>query len=437
MRFLPLTPRGIGTLEVESLGSFIQRLAILHCVSLDVLLKLLVIENADTGAVTKKQLDRAYQKKRFFPNGFAFSSPSATTEFLIKLLQETYEKEWFSSLGLFRIYPAFQKFRGVFSHSLRWCPQCWRCDIVEQGIPYFRAYWGFQEVSHCRLHKRELLESCPECGTRFGASYRHHLHKCQKCGFDLSKAPAGLHPLSEELNLPFDLIDLLQCIQDDENWNAGIFVDRAKFSSMPKYFKDEIYFDNFRRRSIPKDVELFEPAEPTFVRLRRICNYYGIRLSDVISRKEVQHCFFFGPLPTAPADGLYPKIAKKSANLSKKRMLEKLKTLLQENAHSPKPVKFYAGQLHVSSDCLAHRYPRLYRRIVEHYEFYVRASRVLLEMKIDIVLELMFSEKELDRGVKKICQELMEIWGFPKNLSREHVKKFRDEVLSAVKGEAV
>ena len=49
-------------------------------------------------------------------------------------------------------------------------------------------------------------------------------------------------------------------------------------------------------------------------------------------------------------------------------------------------------------------------------------------MLIDIVLELMRSEGSLDRGVKKICLELMSDWGFPKNVSREKIKEFRDSL---------
>lgn len=420
----------MGTLDVESLGSFLLRLSILHGMQLDMFLKLLVAENSNKDLLEHRQIELAFSKKPFASYDTAFNSPCLKNATIISLLHETYGNSWFSSLGLFKLYPVFQTFRGVFSRSFRWCPTCWRDDLSQHGVPYFRAHWGFEEVSRCRVHERELLDRCPKCGACIRGGYRQHLHICKKCGFDLSKAHPRPYKACEKPIVPPDLMDLLWCIQDDENWAPEIYVRRACFYGLRNYFSDSGKFAKNGRRTLPSEVRLCERDEPTFVGLRRICNYYGLRLSDIISREEVQTSFFFEALPTKPVENLYPKIEKKRANVSKSKMLEKLKRLMNENARSPKPVTFYAGQLGISADGLAHRFPRLYRRMADYYKCHVRSSRVLLGMEIDTVLELMRSEKDLDRGVKKVCQDLMVSWGFPKNLSREHIKKFRDEVLS-------
>lgn len=60
----------------------------------------------------------------------------------------------------------------------RFCPECMRID------PYHRFYWDYVPLTACPIHKKLLLDVCPNCHKQITWS-RSTISKCSGCDYDL------------------------------------------------------------------------------------------------------------------------------------------------------------------------------------------------------------------------------------------------------------
>ena len=65
------------------------------------------------------------------------------------------------------------------SFSIPVCPECLK------QLPYIRFDWHLKTVSHCYLHKVELMHNCPQCGVELNYIKNELIDSCI-CGFKLS-----------------------------------------------------------------------------------------------------------------------------------------------------------------------------------------------------------------------------------------------------------
>jgi hypothetical protein len=217
-----------------------------------------------------------------------------------------------------------------------------------------------------------------------------------------------------------DLIDVIKFIQENPGWR----LDRGSVRGLcPKFLLADVM--DYGQRWTAEQLLATYQKSPSFTTLRRVSWFFRIDLWRLISGRNKQ-------LPLLKLDGQCERFPPGLSSRTKTsppgndEIMSGLRKLMYANADSPKPVKFYARSLGMSSDGFHYRYPDLYKRIVDYFEYHRQAERVRLRMQVDTVLELMKNEGSLDRGVKKVCRELMEEWGFPKNVSREKIKEFRD-----------
>ena len=158
-----LTMRGIGSALVESLTSYVARLADAHDVSIGTL-------------VTREVLPKAREEFR----RHEYKNPPIESTFLYDahtlngVVQHS--QDWVSVLeqltGVRGLqYLTMRTWRQVISGAdlLRrrraWCPLClenWRGS--NQRV-YEPLLWGLKEVSVCPTHACPLVERCPHCGT--------------------------------------------------------------------------------------------------------------------------------------------------------------------------------------------------------------------------------------------------------------------------------
>lgn len=95
---------------------------------------------------------------------------------------------WILPLGVYH--------RTRRNFGMQFCPLC----LFEDAIPYFRRRWRLAFSTICDRHGVKLHDRCPGCGApvvyfRNDLGHRNDLKltndtRCQKCGFDLCRAPA-------------------------------------------------------------------------------------------------------------------------------------------------------------------------------------------------------------------------------------------------------
>lgn len=171
-RLFQLTPVGIGTIEVESLTSYVGRLAVEHCVPPNQLLCKEVL--AGVGRISPAYLASNFSANTI--NGMGNLAEITISGFEQLTLQDDLR------------YTTFITWRGAISflqllrNTRAWCPSCYEEQIIERGYAYEPLIWAVGIISICYRHHEQLCQVCPHCGRQLmflGTDYRPGY--CSKC----------------------------------------------------------------------------------------------------------------------------------------------------------------------------------------------------------------------------------------------------------------
>lgn len=176
-RLYHLEPVGIGTPFIESLSSYVGRLAAAHCVSTSSLVR---YEISPFLSHTYMQPDKATSNS-FRAAGAMNGRCKTATEWVDALTRLTLRNDIISTtfLPFSKIVPD----RGLLKRERSWCPCCledWKAGCLPIYEPLL---WKVRYVMICPVHLVRLRSSCPNCGKE-----RPHLEPqfipgfCSRCG---------------------------------------------------------------------------------------------------------------------------------------------------------------------------------------------------------------------------------------------------------------
>ncbi len=176
-----LEPIGLGTGEVESLLSYLCRLAVSHSTSTLSLSR----------AVAQRFEHEVEEQFDWYHRSLSGIGESALT--------------WSSALSAMTSVPrldrlTFLPWKEVIAQNGlpiiskgQFCPQCFADDQNSGRTPYFRLAWESKSVSVCHVHRSRLTQHCPCCGKD---NVRHAASLvvpgwCTKCGAFLGSEAHG------------------------------------------------------------------------------------------------------------------------------------------------------------------------------------------------------------------------------------------------------
>lgn len=145
-----LAPRGLNTPEVESLTSYVCRLAHSHCMTATTLAAWILERFVGPVADDFKWCQRS------------FSSMSAESEQWAAWLAELTGVGDLDRLTLVPWQHCVGG-TGIAPKSDRWCPACLAEDLSSGSEPYLRLAWDIAPVTVCTRHRVELASICPHC----------------------------------------------------------------------------------------------------------------------------------------------------------------------------------------------------------------------------------------------------------------------------------
>lgn len=153
--YLPLCPLGADTLEVESLRSYICRLAKLHCVTLTCFMR-------HVASSCKRPSERR-ALERFMTQASNACGIGPNVGLLVRVLgaltgQRSLKR--MTLLGLDRVVSGGQ---GITKLARSWCPECYWEHQVNASTPYDRLLWTIPFITRCPVHKVALVDQCPRC----------------------------------------------------------------------------------------------------------------------------------------------------------------------------------------------------------------------------------------------------------------------------------
>ncbi len=182
-RLYHLEPIGIGTPYVESLTSYINRLARAHCV------------------LPRKLIAQEVQ-------------PLLRGPISIRVLSQLTGREDLQFLSMLT-WANIADQRGVVRSTRSWCAACYDEWLRENKIIYEPLLWNVKAVTRCPFHQLDLLDRCPQQDCRqhipllTGLSSPNH---CPNCGSSLT-SPASKGTMS----VPFTD----KPSRDIQQWNAN------------------------------------------------------------------------------------------------------------------------------------------------------------------------------------------------------------------------
>lgn len=180
-----LSPIGVGSFEVESLSSYISRLAYIHTLTPYQLLS---------------TLDAWSREKRgeFVPRFFSarVNGYSSNVRRLVGALEVATGRDDIGACTLLHLRDVCARNNSdSIKINRSWCKACLRESIEREQIPYDRLIWQIVGTARCSVHKCHLDECCPGCGTKQHWQYSSTPSNCVFCGHTLAGHPHNARPL--------------------------------------------------------------------------------------------------------------------------------------------------------------------------------------------------------------------------------------------------
>ena len=154
-RLFQLEPIGIGTPYVESLTSYLTRLAESHTVHLNVLVSKEI----------KPIVPKSYKSKDLFGIKHHTGTVNGTGIIavdIVQALEKLTMREDLTCLTLLKWSQVFPQ-RRLNCHTKAWCPVCYQDWYLNNQTVYDPLIWSFHVVNICLKHKIPLQTYCPNC----------------------------------------------------------------------------------------------------------------------------------------------------------------------------------------------------------------------------------------------------------------------------------
>lgn len=178
-RLYSLEPIGAGTPYLESLTSFLVRLAEVHCVSTDTLFTrelLPLTQKANQQSRIKRALTPSFRNRSRALNGTGILA-----ECWVQALEKTTLRKDLRYLTLLTWSEVLSQ-RQLLRAVRAWCPLCYEHWRENKQVVYDPLLWALEAVTVCAHHLRLLQLCCPYCAQQLPLlDRRSRPGYCSKC----------------------------------------------------------------------------------------------------------------------------------------------------------------------------------------------------------------------------------------------------------------
>lgn len=233
-----LEPLGKSTPYVESLTSYICRLAYKHNIHVVTLINDIIIPNS---------LENTYLKKGNLTSTSSFLNNGKTVINIINTLEILTERQDLYSLTLLNWSSILQV--GFINEKKKWCPKCFNDQMKEGKDLHEPLIWQLKEIDHCAKHLLALQKSCPQCAKQIvHLTNRMVVGYCPYCNTFLGN-----------LNLTEDINQTVFISKSDESIYEGYtyLLQNNNVNLLPTKLAFINFFDKLRREYHPISISKF------------------------------------------------------------------------------------------------------------------------------------------------------------------------------------
>jgi transcriptional regulator with XRE-family HTH domain len=230
-----IEPEGVGTPYVESLASYISRLAINHNLSLITLFKEVIIQHTNMTYLKNEQNTGIILTEM---KGFINENSIITMECVNAISDLTKRRDIH--------YLTMLNWKGFFNRNIRdrgrkWCPSCLNQMLLKSKVIYEPLIWSLSDVKKCDIHETQLKDKCPNCKRKLPFAHsRLEVGFCQYCRAWLGDLgdPSEKKPLSNNEN--FIILNYKQLIESGPD--LEFYPTKNSFGDLLNRIKTELGF---------------------------------------------------------------------------------------------------------------------------------------------------------------------------------------------------
>lgn len=178
-RLYQLNPVGIDTPYIESLTSYIARIAELHGVPPGILMTREIAPLVDK-LYFQNGANRGFRE--IFNRSQALNSMGEMAADLVQVLQKLTLRDDLRFLTML-FWSDILTPRNLLRTKKAWCPVCYQ-ELYQNGqVVYDQLLWTFKLITICFQHQTPLIEVCPHCNHQSSLlNWYSRPGYCSKCG---------------------------------------------------------------------------------------------------------------------------------------------------------------------------------------------------------------------------------------------------------------
>lgn len=370
MIFFELPFCGVGTSDVESLSSYLIRLAEAQEISVNLLL-----------------MDAARNMGYEIENYSCFEGfrhvdlvkPTEQTRFVISILQPLVRGAGLRlrNATLLPVHEAVEVDKKSLALHQKWCPKCFEAWVDNDELCYYKLAWSLDRIDCCHIHNVLLIDRCPHCRMRQRKTgHGRRVAFCNNCNKPLWLSP--ITPISlDHVALSSDLLRLIEAVA---RYNDGMFPhDAVRGYLNALYYK---YWHEKQERKLHRLVErdswlliIEGPGRITLATARYVAAKLNVHLDDMFKEAiamdaELPSC---SRLINAPLT----KQGRQLANIDRLPEIKaQIERYIKKPSEPPKMLKEMAADCGVPSGFLAHHCSTLTDEVKKIRSDYLNAQRV-------------------------------------------------------------
>lgn len=385
-----LEPIGLGTPYIESLTSYISRLAINHNVHVSTLINKVIGPNLQKSYLAEKFSNGLVPIRYSLINGIS----TINIEFVEALERLTGRNDI--------QHMSFKNWEGIFSVNIvtnkrRWCPVCLEQWKKESKEIYEPLIWLVSQVDKCEIHEVKLKDQCPNCKKELSFNHRNFLvGYCQYCSTWLGERESSIkkEPLSDyEL---FIMCNYKQMLELGSNLTS--FPSKSFFCFLLPKLKENLGFK-----------EVLDLARFLDVRYMGLIDWMKNRHSpnpDAIMsichkvNKTIYDLFLLSEKQVDLIDFNHQIVVKEE--VSKEEI--KMHLLKHLDSVNPKSLEQICQELGVTQRVARWHFPELSQKISGNYSAYTKHLELTKRNRINEILEMCI-KKDIPESLKKYLKD--------------------------------
>jgi len=413
----PIPLLGKDTSEVESLPSYITRLAYHHRVSIGDIFRL-VFSEVDS--------DEKVRSTHFSPE--SIMQPNKRTLSLVNTLSLMTNQPLEQS-ALVWMYKALGRSSLEIVKGYRWCPECFS-EMNKMGLePFIKSKWHLSAIKHCPIHRTNFLNKCECCGCKqTGYNRKYHFSICQECQADLSDRIEPLNPSAVHNSWEENGFDLIRLYEDLSEVKFASFPEGGSIQSLSSVFdyywgedEENKFYELFGR---DKAIGLIHKQQPiSLITARRLALKLGVSLYSFMNGEAAMVPFIIDPKVMCVLPEGYATTVKRR-NYDHEEKLKKILHYLDVlDCPSLKEISECTG---TSTGYIRYRYPVLAQKISDDFMAdNLKAQLRKIHNAQKLALQYFFDQKYSDcpKSKRQAYKEVKRETGLPKGVIERAVKR--------------